>query len=255
MSSSFESKVAIVTGGGTGIGGATARRLSAEGARVVVVDVNADAANKTVAGLVGAGVAVVADAATPEGVEHYIRVALDRFGRIDLAHLNVGVGNNPGFTGDIEVADYDRVLGISLRGNFLGLRAVIRQFLEQGEGGSIVLTSSLAGVGGGVGAAPYTAAKHGVVGLAKTAAAEYGTHGIRVNALCPGFVDTDLLRNDLDFDGGGAERRKGIEARIPLGRFAQPDEIAAAAVWLLSADAGYVSGTTIVVDGALTSAV
>ncbi|MGY4099392.1 SDR family NAD(P)-dependent oxidoreductase [Nocardia sp. R16R-3T] len=255
MLSSLNTKIAIVTAGGTGIGGATARRLSDAGAKVVVVDINADAAAKTVGDLPGEGVAVVADATTPEGVENYIQVALDRFGRIDLAHLNVGVGNSPGFTGDIDVADYDRVLGISLRGNFLGLRAVVRQFITQGGGGAIVLTSSLAGVNGGVGAAPYTAAKHGVVGLAKTAAAEYGRQGIRVNALCPGFVDTQLLRDDLDFDGGGAERRKGIEARVPLGRLARPEEVAAVAAWLLSDDASYVSGTTIVVDGALTSAV
>lgn len=255
MLTGLESKVAIITAGATGIGGATARRLSNEGAKVVVVDINADAAHKIVADLPGDAIAVVGDATTPEGVESYVNVALERFGRIDLAHLNVGVGNNPGFTGDIEVDDYDRVLDISLRGNFLGLRAVIRQFVAQGEGGAVALTSSLAGVNGGLGASPYTAAKHGIVGLAKSAAAEYGGKGIRVNAVCPGFVDTELLHTDLNHDGGGAERREALEARVPLGRFANPEEIASTVVWLLSDQASYVTGTTLVVDGGITSAV
>ncbi|RYF59531.1 MAG: SDR family NAD(P)-dependent oxidoreductase, partial [Comamonadaceae bacterium] len=167
MLSSLNSKVAVVTAAGAGIGGATAKRLSREGAMVVVVDINGDAAEKIVADLPGEGIALGVDAATPDGVESYVQATLERFGRIDLAHFNVGVGNNPGFTGDIQLDDYDRVMDISLRGNFLGLRAILRQFVSQGDGGAIVMTSSLAGVNGGVAASPYTAAKHGIVGLTK----------------------------------------------------------------------------------------
>jgi len=251
----LQDKVAIVTAGAMGIGGATSDRLAQEGAKVVIVDIDEAAAQAAAERVGGDARVVVTDASSEDGVQEYVAAALNAFGRIDMALLNVGVGNRRGRTGELDVDDYDRVLGVTLRGNFLGLRAILTQMVEQGSGGSVVMTSSLAGVKGGPGAAAYTAAKHGVVGLVRTAAAEYAVDEIRVNGICPGFVDTELLRRDLDAAGTGTDLRSQIEQRIPLGRFARPEEIASTAAWLLSAESSYVTGETIIVDGAMTCAV
>ncbi|MGY4099387.1 SDR family NAD(P)-dependent oxidoreductase [Nocardia sp. R16R-3T] len=249
----LQGKAALVTAGAQGIGAAVAQRLVKEGAQVAIVDID-EARLKSFADSLGdSAIAIVGDASTPEGVEAYLARTVEAFGRIDLAHLNVGIGNKPNFLADSEIDDFDKVMGINLRGAYLGLRGVLKCFLDQGGGGSIVMTSSINGIGGTPGSTIYTASKHGIIGLVRSAAREYGPQGIRINAIVPGFVETTALLDLLDADGRGAERRAEMESTVPLGRWAQPAEIAAAISWLLSNEASFVSGSAMVVDGAATA--
>jgi len=245
-------KVAIVTGGGSGMGAASSQRLSREGAKVVVVDVREDAAKEIAASLEGESIAVGADVSTVEGVDAYVRAAVDAFGRVDLFH------NNAGFGGDLvpiwatTVEQFDHTIGVNARGVFLGLRAVIGRMIEQGDGGAIVNTASLSGLRGVPGQAAYGASKHAAVGLTKVAALDAGPFGIRVNAVCPGLVDTPMLRGLIDV--APPELLEGMVARVPAGRLAQPDEVAALVTWLLSDQASYVNGEAVVVDGGIAAA-
>jgi NAD(P)-dependent dehydrogenase (short-subunit alcohol dehydrogenase family) len=245
-------KVAIVTGGGSGMGAASSQRLSREGAKVVVVDVREDAAKEVAASLEGESIAVGADVSTVEGVDAYVRAAVDAFGRVDLFH------NNAGFGGDLvpiwatTVEQFDHTIGVNTRGVFLGLRAVIGRMIDQGDGGAIVNTASLSGLRGVPGQAAYGASKHAAVGLTKVAALDAGPFGIRVNAVCPGLVDTPMLRGLIDV--APPELLEGMVARVPVGRMAQPDEVAALVTWLLSDQASYVNGEAVVVDGGIAAA-
>ena len=242
-----EGKATLVTGGASGIGRATALALAAEGARVLVADRDASGAEavvKAIAEQGGVAVACPTDVADPAAVEAMVRAALDAFGRLDGAVNAAGVIASAALLHDMALADWERTLAVNLTGVFLCLQHELRAMRAQGAG-SIVNVSSGAGVLGTPALGHYVASKHGILGLTKTAALENARAGIRVNAICPGSTDTPMLQG---FMAGSAEARKMILASAPPGRLGQPEEIAQAAVWLLSDRASYVSGESLFVD-------
>ncbi|WP_433504867.1 SDR family NAD(P)-dependent oxidoreductase [Pseudonocardia halophobica] len=248
----LQGKVAIVTGGAQGIGAASAKRLVEEGAKVAIVDLDEAQLKAYTDSLGGESLAIAADAASPEGVDAYVAQTVEAFGRIDIAHLNVGIGNKPAFIADTETDDYDRVMNVNMRGAYLSLKAVLKQFAAQGGGGAIAMTSSINGIGGTPGMTIYTMSKHGIVGLVRSAAREYGPQGIRINAVLPGNVETKALVETMAQMGNGDELRTMMESTIPLGRWAKPDEIGGAVAWLLSDESSYVTGSAMVIDGGAT---
>jgi NAD(P)-dependent dehydrogenase (short-subunit alcohol dehydrogenase family) len=240
--------VALVTGGGSGIGQATARLLAERGARVVVADVNADAANAT-AGEIGETAASVAvDVADAASVEAMVAFAVDTFGGVDWACNIAGIAPDPKPFVEHSHADWQRTIDVNLSGVFFCMQCELRQMLNQGRGGAIVNMSSGAGVVPAPGQPQYTAAKHGVLGLTKQAAQEYASAGIRVNAVLPGQTETGPMRAYLEAMPDRGER---MLRRLPMKRMATPLEIAHAVVWLCSDDASYVNGDSLVVDGGL----
>ena len=250
MPGMLEGKVALVTGGGSGIGRAPALTFVRAGANVVVADVNAEGGEGTVSIVKGAGgeaIFVHADVSKAADVEAMIIKAISNYGRLDCAHNNAGVGG--GFRGPMHEYpedDWDRVIGINLKGVWLCMKYEIPQMLERG-GGAIVNTASILGlVGARDGSVAYDAGKHGVVGLTKKAALEYAQSGIRVNAVCPGFIRTPLLDSGLI---NHPEREAQIVARHPIGRLGRPEEIAETVVWLCSDAASFVTGHAMTVDG------
>jgi NAD(P)-dependent dehydrogenase (short-subunit alcohol dehydrogenase family) len=240
-------KVAVVTGAASGIGEAVARRLSAEGASVVVVDAEREGAD-AVAGSLRDALAVRADVSREDDVDAYVRAAVERFGRVDLHHLNAGISGTLAPIPEIEVDEFDAVLAVNVRGVFLGLRAAFRQFATQRSGGAIVTTASISGLRGSADLVPYHTSKHAVVGLTASAAIYGGSLGVRVNAVAPGIVPTNLFTSAT-----GESRVLGSpEARAqlaPLGRAGTPDEVAAVVVFLLSDEAAFVTGSVHSVDG------
>lgn len=235
----FRGRVAVVTGGGSGIGAATARLLSATGADVVVVDIDGAAAKATVDDLPGRAIAVTADVAREEDVDRYLDVAVDAFGAVHLHHLNAGIAGPTDPLPDLDVADFDRVLAVNLRGPFLGLRAAFRQYRRQDTGGSIVLTASIASLRGSHDLLPYQISKHGLLGAVRGGAMYGGPIGVRVNAVAPGLVPTGLASEDL--------LRRG--RTVPQRRTGTPEEVANAVAYLLSDAASYVNGEILSVDG------
>jgi NAD(P)-dependent dehydrogenase (short-subunit alcohol dehydrogenase family) len=249
----LEGKVAVVTGAGDGIGAATARRLHQEGVKVALVDVRTEPLEQVAAELGDDALALTADVSSAEDVERYSAAALERFGRIDLAMLNAGVSPQISAIADADIADFDRVIAINLRGNYLTLRAAIRAISAHGDGGAIVSTASMLALQGGPLYAPYVATKHAVLGLVRSAALELGRTGIRVNALCPGYVDTAMTRAVEELQGDAAAARAVMQNFNAFGRYGEPDEMAAMAAWLLSDEASYCSGAAFSVDAAITA--
>ncbi|HEX5615044.1 MAG TPA: glucose 1-dehydrogenase [Acidimicrobiia bacterium] len=245
----FAGKVALVTGGGSGIGEAAARQLGARGAQVVVADVVAEQAERVASAITepgGAAFACTVDVADEASVDAMVRAAVERFGRLDCACNAAGISPGAAAFHETSLDSWNRVVAVNLTGVFLSMRAELAQLVAQGSGGAIVNVSSGAGVVASPGQPQYTAAKHGVLGLTKVAAAEYARNGIRVNAVLPGTTDTPMLRRYMD-ENPGIE--KFLMRSLPTGRLGQADEIAAAIVWLCSDAASFVSGDSMLVDG------
>ncbi len=240
--------VALVTGGGSGIGQATARLLAARGAQVVVADVDESAAHATAAEIGPAAAAVAVDVADAASVAAMVTFAVERFGGLDWACNIAGISPQPKPFVEHSNDDWRRTIDVNLSGVFFCMQHELRQMLEQARGGAIVNMSSGAGVVPAPGQPQYTAAKHGVLGLTKQAAQEYAAAGIRVNAVLPGQTETGPMRAYLD---AMPDRGEKMLRRLPMKRMATPLEIAQAVVWLCSDDASYVNGDSLVVDGGL----
>jgi NAD(P)-dependent dehydrogenase (short-subunit alcohol dehydrogenase family) len=249
---SLHDKVVVVTGAAGGIGGASARRLAQEGARVVVVDLDGDAADKVAAELPTEAIGVAADVSREEDVDRYLAAAVQRFGRIDLHHLNAGITGSVVPITDVTVEEFDRVMAVNLRGVFLGLRGAFRQYSAQGGGGAIVVTASIASLRGSSDLFPYHASKHGVIGLVRNSAVYGGPLGVRVNAIAPGIVPTDLFANDPGAPGGGNDMAQRAMT-TPLRRPGRPEEMGSVVAFLLSDDAAYMTGEVVSVDGGATA--
>lgn len=241
-------KVALVTGGGSGIGRATALAFAREGAKVVVADVVVAGGEETVRLIKAVGseaIFVKVDMAKAAEVEAMVQKAIATYGRLDCAHNNAGIEGATGKTADYSEEEWTRVITVNLTGVWLCMKYEIPQMLKQG-GGAIVNTASDAGLLGVPQMPAYVASKHGVVGLTKTAALEYAKAGIRVNAVCPGVIKTPMVDRITGQRPGRAERMTAAE---PIGRMGKPEEIAEAVVWLCSDAASFVTGLPMAVDG------
>src|SRR5665213_4568930 len=249
---SFAGKVAFVTGAASGIGRAAALAFAREGASVVAADVS-EHNNQETARLIeeqgGRAVAVRCDVTRPQDLQAAMAKTVEAFGRLDFAFNNAGIEpSRPAPTAEYKEDEWNRIIDIDLRGVFLCMKHEIPLILKQG-GGAIVNTSSGAGIIGIKGSPAYTAAKHGVLGLTKAAALDYAAQNIRINAVCPGYIETPMMER---FTGGTAEGRAKVVAEEPVGRMGKPEEIAEAVVWLCSDAAAFVVGHAMVIDGGQT---
>jgi Dehydrogenases with different specificities (related to short-chain alcohol dehydrogenases) len=244
-------RVALVTGASSGIGRATAKRFAAEGTRVVGVDVDVDGGRETVSEIEAAGgeaTFVEADVTDESDVEGMVAAAVDSYGGLDCAFNNAGIEGAEARASEQSTSNWEQVIDTNLRGVFLSMREEIPVLMENG-GGAVVNTASVAGLRGFRNLSPYVASKHGVVGLTKTAALEFSGDGVRVNAVCPGVIETPMVARAQE---ESPEAMEATVAATPAGRLGQPEEIAAAATWLCSDDASFVTGESLVVDGGFT---
>ena len=253
MPNTLHEKIALVTGAGSGIGRATSLVLAREGATVVVSDVNAEGGEETLSAikdLGGDGIFVHADVSRAADVEALVAATVRAYGRLDCAYNNAGI---EGFIGgrlhEYPEDTWDRLMDINVKGVWLCLKYEIPQMLKQG-GGAIVNTASVAGLVGSRQLSAYVASKHAVVGLTKAAALEYAADGIRVNAVCPGIIDTPMMDRLVE---GRDEYAASIPTRQPIGRKGTPGEIAEAVAWLCSDAASLVTGLAMAIDGAFTA--
>ena len=255
MTRNLEGKSALVTGGASGIGRATALAFAREGARVAVADIMQDAAQRTVTeieAIGGQALAIACDVTDDDAVKAMIAATVDAFGGLDCAFNNAGIAPYQVNAGGQKIADvapeaWRRLIDVNLTGVWLCLRHEVAQMRAQGSGGVIINTASILGLVGSATSSAYVAAKHGVVGLTKTAAADHAEDNIRVNAVCPGYIETPMTEETM--------RRRGerILARVPMARMGKAGEIAEAVVWLCSPKASFVTGVSWAVDGGYTA--
>jgi NAD(P)-dependent dehydrogenase (short-subunit alcohol dehydrogenase family) len=241
----MDGKAGLVTGAASGIGRACALRFAAEGATVVVADLESSRPGgeetvRMISEADGSAEFFACDVSSSSDCEALVARVVESYGRLDFAHNNAGIGVHS-LLADTSDEDFDRVIAVNLRGTFLGMKFQIRQMLSSG-GGAIVNTSSNAGLRGVKLLSAYAASKHGIVGLTKNGAIEYANDGIRINAVCPGAIMTPLMSNE------SPERQRQILRPQAMSRFGDPAEVAAAVVWLCSDDAGFVTGVSLPVD-------
>jgi 3-oxoacyl-[acyl-carrier protein] reductase len=243
-------KVALITGAGSGIGRASAERFAAEEGQIIVVDV--EGAEETVAAIADAGgdaLALTVDLADEEAVATMAAAALERYGRVDVLMNNAGVLDDYLPAADTPTEIWRRVLGVNLDAQFFTSRALLPQMVERGDG-AIINVASTAGLNGGNGGAAYTTSKHAVIGFTRQLCFDYARKGIRCNVICPGAVETGMTKEI--FASPDAAVMEAVES-APIGRWAQPDELAAAALFLASDEASFVNGAVYVVDGGFDS--
>jgi NAD(P)-dependent dehydrogenase (short-subunit alcohol dehydrogenase family) len=241
----FTDRVVFITGAASGIGRATALAFAAEGARLAILDRSANALEEVKTSVKNAGAEVMAiacDVSSPEQVQAAVTQIVDRFGRLDIAFNNAGVENKAAPVHEIDLAEWDRILGINLRGTFVCMKHELTQMVKQ-SGGVVVNTSSGAGICGVAGNTAYAASKHAIIGLTRSAALDYAKQNIRVNAVLPGNIETPMMDR---FTGGDIQKAIDLE---PVGRLGKPEEIAEAVLWMASDLGGFVTGAATVIDG------
>lgn len=252
MAGKLDGRVAIVTAGGSGIGAATARRFTQEGASVVIADISGRRAEEITAGIKASGgraVCLKMDTADPEGVQATIKLALDTYGRLDIMFNNAGVAEVASLE-ETSLESWNRVLAVTLTSTFLGMKYCLPIMRKQGKG-AIVNTASVSGTKGDYGLSSYNAAKAGVINLTRAAALENARHNIRVNCVCPGGINTravQMLGKDKE-----EEFRRVQKKAHPIGRMGEPEEIANTVLFLASDEASFITGEAIVADGGLTA--
>lgn len=247
-----QEKVALVTGAASGIGKATALAFGREGYRVVLADISPEA--ESVAGEIKRFSGVPAffqrcDVSKGSDVERLIQATMERFGRLDCAFNNAGIEGTQGLTAECTEENWQRTIDVNLKGIWLCMKYEIPVMLQQGKG-AIVNCASVAGLVGFTEIPAYTASKHGVIGLTQTAALEYAKKNIRVNAVCPGVIDTPMVQR---LKSQSAEKHQSVEGGEPIGRMGRPEEIAEAVTWLCSDRASFVTGHSMAVDGGWTA--
>ena len=251
MNISFDNKVALVTGAGSGLGLATAMAFAESGASVVLADTNDEAVRSTAEELSARGhkaLAIKCDVADDAQVEAMVEQTVSAFGRLDAAYNNAGVQNVIAEAADATREDFDRVIGVNLRGVWSCMKFELRQMQKQG-GGAIVNCSSIGGLVGGAKRGTYQASKHGVLGLTKSAALDYAARGIRINAVCPGIIHTSMLDKMMKTQ---ADALNAMLKDVPIGRLGRSEEIANAVLWLCSPAASFMVGHALAVDGGYT---